>query len=188
MFVVAMAAASANMIPSVVFDELDDVPDLHATATASVPDCGQLFFKIHNLLNLHQEPAVDLGEVEDLVDGEAGAEGVANEEDAFGVGHAQFATNNVARKDVAVAVDFRADAPRFDVAAQADAADFEGAQAFLEALLERAPDGHRFAHALHLRGQRGIGLVKFLEGEPRDLGDDVINRRLEAGRRFARDV
>jgi len=34
---------------------------------------GQLLFKIHNLLDLHQKPAVDLRQVEDFVDGEAGA-------------------------------------------------------------------------------------------------------------------
>ena len=59
---------------------------------------------------------------------------------------------------------------------------------FCRTFLERAADGHRFAHAFHLRGERGIGLRKFLEGEARDLGDDVIDGRLEAGRGFARDV
>jgi len=41
------------------------------------------------------------------------------------------------------------------------------AQAFLQAFLERAPDGHRFAHAFHLRSERGVGLRKFLEGKAR---------------------
>src|ERR1019366_1183379 len=54
------------------------------------------------------------------------------------------------------------------------------AQAFLQAFLERAADGHRFADAFHLRGECGIGLREFLEGEARNLGDDVINARLEA--------
>jgi hypothetical protein len=63
------------------------------------------------------------------------------------------------------------------------------AQAFLQAFLERAPDGHRFAHAFHLRGERGVGLREFLEGKARDLGDDVINARLEArgGLQFKRN-
>ena len=52
------------------------------------------------------------------------------------------------------------------------------AQAFLQALLERTPDDHRFADAFHLRGERGVGLWEFLEGKARDLGDDVINARL----------
>jgi hypothetical protein len=58
----------------------------------------------------------------------------------------------------------------------------------LQAFLERAPDGHRFADAFHLRGERGIGLRKFLKGKARNLGDDVINARFEARGGFARDV
>ena len=41
---------------------------------------------------------------------------------------------------------------------------------------------------LHLRGERAVRLGELLEGEPRDLGDDVVDRRLEARGRFARDV
>ena len=75
----------------------------------------QFLFKIHDLFDLHQEPAVNFSEVENLLNGEAGAQGVADEEDALGVGHAQFAADDVAREDVAVAIDFRADAPGFAV-------------------------------------------------------------------------
>ncbi len=149
---------------------------------------GQLFFEVHDFFDLRQEPAVDFREVENLVEGKTGAQGVADEENAFGVGHAQFAADDVARQDVAVAVNFRADAPRFAVAAQAAAANLQRAQAFLQALLERAPDGHRFADAFHLRGERGVGLREFLEGKTRNLGDDVINARLEARGSFAGDV
>ena len=74
------------------------------------------------------------------------------------------------------------------VAAEAEAAHLQPAQRLLERLLERPPDGHRLAHALHLRRQDGIGLGKFLEGESRDLGDHVVDRRLEAGHRLAGDV
>ena len=92
---------------------------------------------------------------------------MADEEDALGVGHAQLAADDVAREDVAVAIDIRADAPRFAVPAQAAAANLERAQSFLQAFLERATNGHRFAD--HLRGERGVGLPEFLEGEARGL-------------------
>ncbi len=59
---------------------------------------------------------------------------------------------------------------------------------FCRLFLERAADGHRFADAFHLRVERGVGLREFLEGKARNLGDDVINGRLEAGRGFAGDV
>ena len=38
----------------------------------------------------------------------------------------------------------------------------------------------------HLRGERGVGLRKFLEGKARNLGDDVINARFEADRKSTR--
>ena len=37
----------------------------------------QFFFKIHNLFDLHQKPAIDLGQIENLFEGEAGPQGVA---------------------------------------------------------------------------------------------------------------
>ena len=58
----------------------------------------------------------------------------------------------------------------------------------MQALFEGAADGHGFADAFHLRGEGGVGLRKFLEGEPRDFGDDVVDAGLEAGRGFAGDV
>ena len=152
---------------------------------------SQLFFKIHNLFDLHQKPTVNFREAENLLDGEARAQGVAKEEDAFVPRwRDQLAPKAFggAREDVAVAIDFRADAPGFAVAAQAAAANLQRAQAFLQAFLERAPDGHRFADTFHLRGERGVGLREFLEGNARNLGDDVINARLEARGGFARDV
>jgi hypothetical protein len=59
---------------------------------------------------------------------------VADEENAFGVGHAQFAADDVAREDVAVPIDFRADAPGFAVAAQTAAADLQRAMGSARAL------------------------------------------------------
>jgi len=148
----------------------------------------QLFFKIHDFLDLNEEPAVDFRELKDFINGEAGAEGVADEENALGVGDGQFARDDVAGEDIAIAINFSAEAPGLAIGAQAAAANLKGAQAFLEAFLEGTTDGHGFADALHLRGERGVGLREFLEGEARDFGDDVINGRLKAGGGFARDV
>jgi hypothetical protein len=64
----------------------------------------QLFLKIHNLFYLNQKPAVNLREVENLVEDEPGTQCMPDEEDAFGVGHAQLAADDVAREDVAVAI------------------------------------------------------------------------------------
>ena len=48
-----------------------------AFAFDSVLRPRQLFLKIHDLFDLRQKPAINLREVENLLDGEAGAQGVA---------------------------------------------------------------------------------------------------------------
>src|SRR5262245_45472332 len=105
---------------------------------------GELFFQVDDLLNLGEEPAVDFGEIENVFDGKTGAQGVANKEDALGVRDGEFAGDDIARKDVAIAVNVVVDAPRFAVAADAVTADFERAQTFLQRFLEGPPDGHGF--------------------------------------------
>jgi hypothetical protein len=64
---------------------------------------------------------------------------------------------------------------------EADLAGFQAAQRLLHRLLEGAAHRHHLAHRLHLGGQAGGGR-ELLEGEARDLGDDVVDRRLERGR------
>ena len=56
-------------------------------------------------------------------------------------------------------------------------------QGLLQRLGEAAPDGHRLADALHVRGQRRVGAGELLEGEPRHLDDDVVqaSARSDAG-------
>ena len=53
--------------------------------------------------------------------------------------------------------------------------------------MEYGPQPNSY-QSFHLRGERGVGLGKVLEGKARDLGDDVINARLEARGGVARDV
>ncbi len=70
---------------------------------------------------------------------------MADEKDAF-VPQArdQFVPQSgIAREDVAVAVNFGADAPRFAVAAQPASANLQRAQTFLQTFLERAANGKR---------------------------------------------
>ena len=54
--------------------------------------------------------------------------------------------------------------------------------AFCSNSCEGAADRHGLADRLHRRGQRRLGAGELLEGEARDLGDDVVDRRLERGR------
>ena len=64
----------------------------------------------------------------------------------------------------------------------------QGAQRLLQRLGEVAADRHRLADRLHVRGQRGVGGRELLEGEPRHLHHDVVERRLEGRRRLLGDV
>src|SRR5439155_12205715 len=73
------------------------------------------------------------------------------------------------------------------ITAKTIATNFESAERLLKRLLKRTANRHRLADALHLRGERGVGIGKFLEREPWHLGDHVIDRRLETGGRFASD-
>ena len=65
---------------------------------------------------------------------------------------------------------------------------FDAAQGLLQRLGEVAAQGHRLTDALHGRGQGVVGAGELLEGEPRDLHDDVVQRRFERGRCLAGDV
>jgi len=89
---------------------------------------------------------------------------------AFGT--ESFSGNHVAGKDVSGAVNFRSDSPWLAVPTKSASVDFEGAEAFLQAFLERAPDGHGFADAFHLRDERewrpcASTLRELLEGKAR---------------------
>ena len=58
-----------------------------------------------------------------------------------------------------------------------------------ERLAERAADAHRLADRLHLRAERRVRAGELLEGEARELDDDVVECRLEArGRRSGQVV
>ena len=57
-----------------------------------------------------------------------------------------------------------------------------------ERLPERAADRHRLADRLHVGRQPSLAARELLEGEARDLRDDVVDRRLEGGGRRPGDV
>ncbi len=62
------------------------------------------------------------------------------------------------------------------------------AQRLLQRFLEAAANGHHLTYRLHLSGQMGVSLRKFLEGEAGDFGDHIIDGRFEARRRRLGDV
>ncbi len=122
---------------------------------------------VHDLLDLHQEPRIDLGEIVHLFQGEALGKGVAYVPDAFRTRLAQLFLDLFAIARLFV---------------QAVDTDFQAAQGFLERFLEGAAHRHHFTDRFHLGGQVLVGGREFLEGEARDLGDDVVDRRFKTGR------
>ncbi len=66
--------------------------------------------------------------------------------------------------------------------------ELQGAQRFLQALLERPPDRHDLAHRAHLGAQAAVGARELLEREARDLRHHVVDRRLERRLRLGGDV
>ena len=71
---------------------------------------------------------------------------------------------------------------------ETESLDLHRTDRLLKRLLEGPTDRHALAHGFHLRGERLIGLGELLEGPARHLGDHVIDRWLEAGRRVAGDL
>ncbi len=65
---------------------------------------------------------------------------------------------------------------------------FHRPQTFLQAFGKAATDGHRFADRLHGSPQKRLGAREFFKGEARDLGDDIVDGRLERGRGDAGDI
>ncbi|MCY1399195.1 hypothetical protein D9M71_142460 [compost metagenome] len=142
-------------------------------------DAGQaegldLLLILDEVLDLYQEPLVDAGQLEDFLDALAGTEGIRHVPDTLGARNGQFALED--------ALGFRI--VQVQLGIEAGNAHFQSAQGFLHRLLEGAADGHHFAHGFHLGGQAGVGFRELLEGEAWQLGDDVVDRRLE-GRRGA---
>ncbi len=148
-----------------------------ALGLAQIEVCQDAPF-VRNFLQVHQEPAVNLGRLEDLFDAPVVLEGHLHPVDAFAVGHQELALDRLT-------IGF----PRiFPVIAQSKAPRLERTERLLHALLEGPPDTHGLPHRFHLGGQDRIGGREFLKGKAGHLGHHVVDGRLEAGRRLPGDV
>ena len=134
-------------------------------------------------MQIVEEPRVDAGQLVNLGDAHAALERVAQIPHPLGPGLRQLARRSPSSLGCS-SVPHRSSRSQ----PKPSLPHFQPAQRLLERLLERAADGHRLADALHLRRERGVGLGEFLERKPRNLRHHVVDRRLEAGRRLARDV
>ena len=75
----------------------------------------------------------------------------------------------------------------FDIVETREAGLHRG-QRLLQRLVKGPSDRHDLAHGFHRGGEVRLGAGEFLEGEARDLGDNVVDGRFERGRGDAGDV
>ena len=132
----------------------------------------KLLLFLDQILDLDQVPAVDEGVLEHLIHAHAPAESLADVPAAAGARHLELMDQRI--PGVLAVLQDRI---------QAGGAGLEAAQRLLVGLLEGAPNGHDLTHGFHLGGQARVGLRELLKGEPRDLGDHIVDGRLKGGRR-----
>ena len=126
--------------------------------------------------DLRQKPRVDARELVDALLGPAGTKRVADEQQPVRARVAQLLGKRGRRL---------LGQRQVDLSREAVEAVLKAPERLLQRLLEGPADRHRLADRLHLRRQVAVGARKLLEGEARDLRDDVVDRRLERRRRRA---
>ena len=123
-----------------------------------------------------QEPRVDAAGLMHVFHAPATAQSLSHIEDAVFRG-ARHAFGEMLFVEIILAV-----------GAQASAAVLQRTHSLAERFLKRAADAHDFTHGLHARGKRGIGALEFFERKARHFHHAIVDGRLEARRRDARDV
>ena len=129
-----------------------------------------------DVFDLHQVPGVHLGMTEHLVHGQACPECVTDVPNPVSARHIQL-TGEGFPGVFGIQV--------LQLLIETFGTHFQTAECFLHGLLKSTANGHDFPHRLHLGGQAGVGLGEFLEGKPGNLGDHIIDARLERGRSHA---
>ena len=130
---------------------------------------------IRQMLDLGQEPEVDLGDGVDLLQADAGLDGLEHGEEPVVVHPLQ------ALQDGGVVVGVR-------FAVQGVHADLRAPDGLHQRHLEAGSDGHDLAGSLHLGAQLPAGVGELVEGPLGHFHHDVVQGRLEAGAGLAGDV
>ena len=138
---------------------------------------GDRAFGVDDAFEFAQEPGIELAGVVDVLDREAGAQRLCRDQQPVG---ARFGERGTECVGAAVA-------RRLDLV-ETGQPGLHAAQSLLQRLGEAAADRHRLADRFHRCREQGRRAGELLEGEARDLHHDIVDRRLEARRRDARDV
>ena len=131
--------------------------------------------------DLLEKPGIVLADALDLLDVEAEPESLGDHPQPVGGRPRQRRQHAIARP-VGVREPLDLDL------VQALEVGLQGAQRLLQRFLKRPADRHHLADRFHRGGERRVGLGKFFEGEAGNLGDHVVDARLERGRRAPGDI
>ncbi len=129
-------------------------------------------FRIDDGLELGDEPGVDLRVLVDFLFGHAHAQRLGDHAQAIRRRRADSGADRVLGAFALFVTG------NFDFI-ETGKAGFETAQRLLQGFRKGAADGHDFTDRLHRGGEDRRRARELLEGETRDLGDDVVNRGFE---------
>ena len=134
---------------------------------------------LKQIIHLAKEPGVERRDLVNLLSSHARHESFMNGNNARRVRHRQSFLD---RLDIALHITI------LGVEAPARKASLERTEGLVEGLLPRAADSHCLADGLHLGRKDGVGAGELLESKSGDLGNHVVDRRLEACRRLEGNV
>ena len=127
-----------------------------------------------------EEVAVDFGQVKKFIHAVVALKRFVDAVHAFSVRTDEFLLELLIAHGFDLAV--------LSIRTEAKTSGFERTQRLLEGLFKAASNRHGFTHGLHLRSECGIRCRELFKGEAGNLGDYVVECRLEAARRCTRDV
>jgi hypothetical protein len=131
--------------------------------------CRQVARHLVDQHHLIDEPRVDAGGLEDLIDRRTCTDRIHHDAEPAVVRHGR-------------ALELLGLVAGLCTPREGRSLAFKGSERLLQGLGEVTADRHRLADTLHVRGQHRVGGWKLLEREPRHLDHDVVERRLEARR------
>ena len=139
------------------------------------PELLNPLLRFNEVLDLTQEPRVDLGLLPDGLHRDAQLDRVVEVEQAVPGRELERMQDGVLIAQLA------------PICAEAVALNLQRLARLLERLLEAPADAHHLAHRLHLQAKLAVAAVELVEVPARDLDDDVVERRLEERAGGARD-
>ena len=136
---------------------------------------GQPVLHFRQLAEFIEEPAVDHGEFEDLIQGNASLDGFVDYKDALVVAVLQQTADllRVLLRQLGQV--------------HGGQAHFNGTYRLHHGLLEGIANGHHFAGGFHLGAQLAAGVDEFIEGPSGEFHHHIVDGRLEAGKGVAGD-